>query len=158
VFCDGIRQRLVGALVLACGDEGIAEQLAQETLVRVWQRWPAVSQMASPEGWAFRTAFNLAGSWRRRQRAEWRANYRSGAQPVHADADAADVIAVRRAVSSLPRRQRAVIIARFYLGYDVAGAAELLGCSPGTVKSATHQAVASLKSLGMFDSEEVQAP
>lgn len=158
-FCDRIRLRLVGALVLSCGDAGVAEQLAQETLMRVWQRWPSVSQMASPEGWTFRTAFNLASSWRRRQQAEWRANRRaSGRMAPGVEQDAGEVLAVRNAVSSLPPRQRAVIIARFFLGYDVAKAAELLRCSPGTVKSATHQAVGNLRSLGLLDLEEVEAP
>ena len=76
-FCDRIGPRLVGALTLTCGDRGVAEELAQDTLVRVWERWPQVRRMDSAEGWAFRTAFNLAGSWRRRRGAEHRANRRS---------------------------------------------------------------------------------
>ncbi|HVE47935.1 MAG TPA: sigma-70 family RNA polymerase sigma factor [Acidimicrobiales bacterium] len=158
-FCNRMRLRLVGALVLMCGDRGVAEQLAQDTLVRVWERWGHVSQMESPEGWMFRTGFNLAASWRRRRQAEWRANRRaSAATLVQREPDLADVEAVRRSVASLPTRQRAVIVARFYLGYDVAGAASLLGCSPGTVKAATHQALANLRRAGLVPLEqEVEA-
>lgn len=67
-FCERVRPRLVGALTLACGDRRIGEDLAQDTLVRVWERWPQVSAMTSPEGWTFRTGFNLASSWRRGER------------------------------------------------------------------------------------------
>jgi RNA polymerase sigma-70 factor (ECF subfamily) len=159
-FCDRIRDRLVGSLTLTCGDRGIAEELAQDTLVRVWERWPQVSRMASPEGWTFRTAFNLAGSWGRRRHAERRANRRSiPAVAATGTIDVAEIEAVRRAVSALPERQRAVIVARFYLGYDVAGAAELLDCAPGTVKAATHQALANLRASGLINDlpEEVEA-
>ena len=159
-FCDRIGPRLVGALTLTCGDRGVAEELAQDTLVRVWERWPQVRRMDSPEGWAFRTAFNLAGSWRRRRGAEHRANRRSlpngAADPT---LGLAEVETVRRAVSRLPERQRAVVVARFYLGYDVAGTAALLGCAPGTVKAATHQALANLRASGLTADlpEEVEA-
>ena len=55
--------------------------------------------------------------------------------------------------------QRAVVVARFYLGYDVAGTAALLGCAPGTVKAATHQALANLRASGLTADlpEEVEA-
>jgi DNA-directed RNA polymerase specialized sigma24 family protein len=67
---------------------------------------------------------------------------------------------VRSAVSALPDRQRAVIVARFYLGYDVAGTAALLDCAPGTVKAATHQALANLRTSGLVDDipEEAETP
>jgi RNA polymerase sigma factor (sigma-70 family) len=149
-FCQAVRTRLVGALTLACGDRGIAEELAQDTLVRVWERWPQVSQMESPEGWTFRTGFNLASSWRRRRGAERRANRWSLARGPQPDVGfAAEIVAVRGAVSRLPERQRAVIVARYYLGYDVAGTAVLLDCAPGTVKAATHQAMANLRLAGL---------
>lgn len=149
-FCAAVRTRLVGALTLACGDRGIAEELAQETLARAWERWPQVSRMSSPEGWAFRTGFNLASSWRRRRAAERRANRRSlGPAGAQESIQVVEDDAVRRAVSRLPARQRAVIVTRYYLGYDVAGAAEVLGCAPGTIKAATHQALANLRLAGL---------
>lgn len=145
-FCVAVRTRLVGALALACGDRAVAEELAQDTLLRVWERWSQVSQMESPEGWTFRTGLNLASSWRRRRMAERRANRRSSASPeATVTPGDVDTKAVRAAVSGLPERQRAVVIARFYLGYDVAETAAVLGCAVGTVKAATHQALANLR-------------
>lgn len=153
--CDRIRGRLVGALTLATGDRGVAEELAQEALVRTWQRWDDVRTMTAPDAWTFRVGLNLASSWRRRRAAEWRANRRRGAdREGHADPDGADVAAVRRAVAALPPRQRAVVVARFYLGHDVAGTAALLGCAEGTVKSATSHALANLRRAGLVDDDE----
>jgi RNA polymerase sigma factor (sigma-70 family) len=156
--CDRIRDRLVGALTLATGDRGVAEELAQEALVRTWQRWAQVARMDSPEAWTFRVGLNLAGSWRRRRAAERRAARRTGPAPwSHDDPDAAEAATVRAAVAGLPDRQRAVIVARFYLGHDVAGTAALLGCAEGTVKAATSHALANLRRAGLVEAADEEA-
>jgi len=164
-FCDAIRDRLVGSLTLYCGDQRIAEELAQDALVRVWERWPQVGAMDHPEAWAFRTGVNLANSWHRRRAAERRAHRRHGVPDEVVDAtepvDHAQVDAIRRAVEALPDRQRATVVARFFLGLDVAETAELLGCAPGTVKAATHKAIANLRTSGLIDDpldDPVEAP
>jgi RNA polymerase sigma factor (sigma-70 family) len=158
-FCDAVRGRLVGALTLATGQRAVAEELAQEALVRVWQRWDRVSRLDAPEAWAVRVGLNLATSWHRRRLAEWRANRRTGtAEPATGDDDRAVAVAVQEAVSALPERQRAVIVARYFLGYDVAATAELLGCAEGTVKSSTHQAIARLRTLGLVEDEDEEVP
>jgi RNA polymerase sigma factor (sigma-70 family) len=59
------------------------------------------------------------------------------------DADAA--IDLRAAIAALPTRQRAVLVLRYYCDLDVEHSAEALGCSPGTVKSQTARALASLR-------------
>jgi RNA polymerase sigma-70 factor (ECF subfamily) len=162
-FCRAIRDRLVGSLTLYCGDRAVAEELAQEALVRAWERWDRVGAMASPEAWTYRTAFNLASSWGRRRSAERRANRRSvPLDDLAASPDSATVEAVRAAVAALPPRQRAAVVCRFYLAMTVAETAETLGCAEGTVKSATHQALAALKASGLVDDEptpqEVETP
>jgi RNA polymerase sigma factor (sigma-70 family) len=136
--------RLVGALALHCGDRDVAHELAQETLARVWERWPSVAAMDSPEAWAFRVAFNLAASRFRRGAAERRARARLGPPDDHAT-DHADAVAVRQAVAALPRRQRAALVLRYFADLPVDRTAEVLGCAPGTVKSLTSQAIASLR-------------
>jgi RNA polymerase sigma-70 factor (ECF subfamily) len=75
-FCRQVSPKLVGALLLQCGDQEVAEDLAQESLARAWERWDQVSAMARPEGWVFRVAFNLASSRRRRAEAARRAHAR----------------------------------------------------------------------------------
>lgn len=68
--------------------------------------------------------------------------------------DATDAIALRDAVRMLAARQRAVIVARFYLGLDVAETASVLGCREGTVKAHTFKALANLRSAGLIDASE----
>ncbi|MGI9017026.1 MAG: sigma factor [Euzebya sp.] len=45
------------SLTLFCGDRAAAEEIAQEALVRAWQRW---DRLEHPRQWTYRTAFNLA--------------------------------------------------------------------------------------------------
>jgi DNA-directed RNA polymerase specialized sigma24 family protein len=48
---------------------------------------------------------------------------------------------LRAAVAALPARQRATLVLRFYCDLNVDQCAEILGCSPGTVKSQTARAL-----------------
>jgi RNA polymerase sigma-70 factor (ECF subfamily) len=153
-FCRELHPRLVGALALHCGDRDVAQELAQETFARVWERWSSVRTMDSPEAWAFRVGFNLAASRFRRAAAERRARARFGPPAEHVP-DTADALAVRAAVGALPPRQRAAIVLRYFADLPVAQAAEVLGCAPGTVKSLTSQAIATLRDR--FDVEVANA-
>jgi RNA polymerase sigma factor (sigma-70 family) len=143
-FCRALRPRLTGALGLHCGDGDVGEELAQETMLRVWERWEHVRGLDEPEAWAFRVGFNLAASRFRRRAAERRARSRNHPVAV-ATPDMAGAVAVRRAVSSLPERQRAAIVLRYFLDLPVNEVAAVLGCAPGTVKSLTHNAMRLLR-------------
>lgn len=154
VFCAQILHRLVGSLSLYVGDRPLAEEIAQEALARAWERWDRVGSMDSPEAWVFKTARNLARRRLSRRVAErrvvaLRADRRS-------TPDLADAVAVRAAVSSLPERQRATLIARYFMELSVGETSELLGCAEGTVKAATHQAIKSLRESGLIDEAESQ--
>ena len=158
-LCRDEHARLVGLLALYVGSRPVAEDLAQETLIRLHQHWPRVRTMPSPHSWISGVGINLARSWWRRRYAEHRANRRFEAgRPTHAGlGEPADVLTVRAAVAQLPPRQRAVLVLRFYAGLSVAEAAEQLGCAPGTVKSLTHKAVAGLRRVMAVDLEETRA-
>jgi RNA polymerase sigma factor (sigma-70 family) len=51
-------------------------------------------------------------------------------------------------VARLPRRQRAALVLRYFADLPVADVADLMGCSQGTVKALTHQAIAALRARG----------
>jgi RNA polymerase sigma factor (sigma-70 family) len=149
--------RLVGAIGLHCGDGLVAEEIAQEALASTWQRWGDVRRANAPESWTFRVAFNLTTSRFPRLAAERRANRRAGvaAESAPAGIDHADVLDIRSAVRSLPERQRAAIVLRYFAGLDVASTAVVMRCEPGTVRSLTSQAVAGLRDrLGVRLDEE----
>jgi RNA polymerase sigma factor (sigma-70 family) len=151
-FCRRARPRLVGALALYCGDAAVAEELAQEALIRTWMRW---DRLDDPEAWTHRVAFNLARSRFRRLAIERRAAARLRRGEALVLPDVAAAVAVRAAVEALPPRQRAAVVARFYLGLDITAAGLALGCAPGTVKALTHQAIERLRATLALDDEEV---
>jgi len=55
-LCAELRPQLVGALTLHTGERVVAEELAQEAQVRLWQRWPRVRELDSPQAWAAASA------------------------------------------------------------------------------------------------------
>jgi DNA-directed RNA polymerase specialized sigma24 family protein len=55
------------------------------------------------------------------------------------------VLDLRAAVAALPARQRATLVLRFYCDLSVDQAAEILGCSQGTVKSQTARALEAVR-------------
>lgn len=149
-FADFARrehERLVGALTLYCGDRDVAEELAHDALVRCRQRWEHVSNADRPGAYAHRVAMNLANSWFRRRRAERRALRRAagGVDDAHHDPCTADALAVRAAVSSLPPRQREVVVRRFFLGEEVETVAATMGLAHSTVRSACSRALDALR-------------
>ena len=154
-LCRRIYPDLVGALTLHCGDAGVAEEVAQEALVRAWLRWAEVSRMDAPAAWVYRVAFNLTTSRFRRHAAERRA-HRKLTSTVRTDtpADDADRIAVRAAVATLPERQRMALVLRYYADLSVDDVAQVMACASGTVKSLTSKAIESLRDRFGLDLDE----
>ncbi|MFP4634677.1 MAG: sigma-70 family RNA polymerase sigma factor [Nitriliruptoraceae bacterium] len=146
-FCAEEFPRLVGALGLYVGDEAVAEELAQEALLRACRRWDRVSQLESPGGWTWRVARNLANSHLRRRQAERRARARlpTVGRIPDAEGDAADSHAVRRAVARLPERQRRVLVLRYFLDWSVAATATEMEVSQNAVRSLAKRAIAALR-------------
>jgi RNA polymerase sigma-70 factor (sigma-E family) len=133
---------------LLCGDYQRAEDLLQTTLVRVYQRWPRVAAMERPGGYARKVLASQAASWwRRRSSHESPMVLRD--EQVRGDQtdDVAEHERVWAAVLSLPPRQRAVTVLRFYEDLSEAEIAETLGMAPGTVKSHGHAASRRLAEL-----------
>ena len=156
-FCEAAYPKLVRMLGLYCGRREIAEELAQETLARVWRHWRRVRRLDSPLAWAQRVALNLAKSSFRTAGAERRARRRLEGFPaeVHVDPDAADKQAVRDAVSQLPDRQKTVLVLHYYLDMSFPEIAEWMDAPEGTVKSLAHRAIARLREQeGLMDIEE----
>ena len=151
-FCTAEYPRLVALLSLHTGERPVAEELAQDTLVRVHQHWGRVSAMENPSGWAYAVGLNLARSWWRRRHAERRALARLGRPDVFAAAEEpASALALRSAVAALPVRQRTALLLRYFADLSIAETAKRMHCAEGTVKSLTSQAIAALKPA--FDPE-----
>lgn len=145
-FCADAYPRLVAAFTHHFGDRWLAEELAQDALVRACDHWGRVRDLASPVGWTFRVGVNLGTSWFRRRSAERRAKQRHGGSPTtYEDPDTADRLAVADALAQLPERQREVVVLRYFLGLSADEAAGVLGSTAGAVRGATHRAVRGLR-------------
>jgi RNA polymerase sigma factor (sigma-70 family) len=159
-FCEALHPRLVGTLVVHTGDREVARECAQEALVRVCERWPEVSAMASPAGWTYRVAFNLTSSRGRRRAIERRALARLAGRRtdlVAAPEQPLDAEPIRAAVAALPPRQRQAVVLRYFADLSVEDTAAAMGCATGTVKSLTAQAVAALRrALAAVEGEDVR--
>jgi RNA polymerase sigma-70 factor (ECF subfamily) len=145
-FCAREWPRLVGALSLHCGDQALAEELAQEALERACRRWASVSAMQHPGAWVHRVAMNLAASRFRRAAAGRRAAVRHGVTPSTVGGPDADQLAVRDAVAALPTRARTAVVLRYHLDYSPDEAGEVMGCSGQAVRNLTHRALRTLRS------------
>ena len=144
-FCEAEYPRLVGLLGLWCGDRGVAEELAQETLARVWQRWGRIKTLNNPAAWAHRVALNLARSYWRRRAAEQRARARLGPGSDEDAPDRAGDVTLRAAVSSLPKRKKSALILHYYLDLPFKDVADVMGIPESTAKSLARRAVQDLR-------------
>lgn len=147
-FCAEAYPPLVGALAHQFGDPALAEDLAQDALVRACDRWATVGRLDSPVGWAYRVGVNLGNSWFRRRAAERRARQRHGPDvEMHHDPDVADRLAVAEALQRLTGRQREAVVLRYFLGLTTHETAHVLGSTAGAVRALTHRAVEELRQL-----------
>ena len=145
-FCRQEYPRLTRLLDAQLGDLEVAEELAQEALLRATRHWARVSHLESPGGWVHRVAINLATSWFRRQQAGHRARRRHGpVGDVHVDPDTAVIVAMREAIAALPTRQRTAVLLRHHAQFSVSETAVAMGASPDAVRSLTKRALAGLR-------------
>ncbi len=133
---------------LMTGDYHRAEDLLQTTLVRLYQRWPRVDAMDWPVAYARKVLVSQAISWwRRRSSHETTLLLRDEPAWGGRMEEVAEHERVWQAVLSLPARQRAVTVLRYYEDLSEAQIAEALDMAPGTVKSHGHAAARRLADL-----------
>jgi RNA polymerase sigma-70 factor (ECF subfamily) len=140
--------RLAQMLLLLTGERDEAEELAQEAMARVFERWDRVRGMASPDGYAYRTAVNLHRKTLRRAAVRRRIPF-PRTQEVDLIAVATSRHDVRQALASLPRAQREALVLVEWLGLDAAEAGAILGIKSVSIHGRLHRARESLrKQLG----------
>jgi RNA polymerase sigma-70 factor, ECF subfamily len=145
-FFEAEHVRLARALYLLTGSAAEADELTQEAMVRVYERWDRVGQMGSPQGYLFRTALNL-----HRSRVRWLATRAREILQATPSPDPAEVAESRdslaRALASLPTGQRGAVVLVEWLGMDPQEAATALGIKPGSVRARLSRAKAALRRM-----------
>jgi RNA polymerase sigma-70 factor (sigma-E family) len=130
---------------LLCQDWHRADDLVQIAITRLYAHWGRVAAMEHAEAYVKTIVIrqfliDRRSGWSRRVMLRAELPEPTGAWP---DRDSA--LDVNAALAALPPRQRATIVLRFYCDLTVVQAAEILGCTPGTVKSQTAKGLDSLR-------------
>ncbi len=138
--------RLCRGLFLITGDAAEAEDVAQEAMSRVYERWTRIASMDSPEGYLWRSALNL--NHKRARRAAVRNRFTptvpSGPDPAVIATTGVDV---RAALAQLSPAHREVLILIDWFGLDAVAAAPALGIEPVSVRSRLHRARERMREL-----------
>jgi RNA polymerase sigma-70 factor (sigma-E family) len=139
------------AYVLA-GDLPAAEDLVQDTLVRLMPRWHRVVRSGHAERYVRRTLVNIFLDGRRR--AQSRELPVGWAHPDSAFVADHSVAVASRAetmawLARLPPRQRVIVALKYLEDLDDATIADAVGCAQSTVRSQASRAMATLRSSGV---------
>ena len=132
---------------LLCGDEHRAEDVVQDTAIRLYLKWQRVQAADNVDAYVHRM---LVRQYLRHQRLAWSRVWITDRTPEREAPAAASVEErdrVTRALAGLGRRQRMVIVLRYFCDLSVVDTAAVLNCSEGTVKSQTARALATLRGL-----------
>jgi RNA polymerase sigma-70 factor (sigma-E family) len=141
---------------LLTGDWHAAEDLVQLALINVARHWERVSATGDPDAYVRRVLYHQHVSvWRQRRRtarvssSSDEAGLPGGAAGPARDGsdDVATAVVVQAALAKLTRKQRAVLVLRFFEDRTEAETAEVLRCSVSTVKSQTRDALARIRVL-----------
>jgi RNA polymerase sigma-70 factor (sigma-E family) len=143
---------LVRLARLLAGDDHLGEDLAQDVLARAYTHWKRITRTGRPDIYVRRMLVNANASWwRRRSSREVAvgpgaiATVAERAARSDVDSSAAERDLMWRLILSLPARQRAVLVLRYYEDLDDAAIAEILDCSPVTVRTHAMRALATLR-------------
>ncbi|MBP2354326.1 RNA polymerase sigma-70 factor (sigma-E family) [Kribbella aluminosa] len=149
-YVDVVRaseRRLVRLGVMLTGNEHTAEDLVQTVLARAHRKWDRISAADRPEAYLRTMVLNEFLSWRRLLKN----NEVLLAEPI--ELPAYDDVGLRQAqrdatwqlLAKLPRKQRAVLVLRYYEDLPDGEIAEVLGVVAATVRSNAARALATLR-------------
>ena len=148
-FTEFVATRSVSLLrtaYLLTGDRYLAEDLLQTALSKAYPLWGGIREPRAAESYVRTAMVRTLISWRKRS--AWTRETVAAAPPDTPAAPSDDVETRSRlwpVVLTLPPRQRAVIVLRYYEDLTEPQTAEILGCSTGAVKSHNARALHALR-------------
>jgi RNA polymerase sigma-70 factor (sigma-E family) len=141
-------QALLRFALMLCADRGRAEDLVQTVLARAYPRWTRISAMHRPEAYLKAVLVHEHLRWWRR-RASTEVPVAEPPERISSMPDGTVGYAGREAawqlLAGLPRRQRAVLVLRYYEDLPDMEIAAILGCTTATVRSQASRALATLR-------------
>lgn len=150
-FVSARRRALLRTAFLMTGDWHTAEDLVQESLTKLYVSWRRVKRRDDVLAYARRILVNahIDGTrrpWRREQSVDVVPDVVGGGDP----AESGDLLTRDRllaALASVPPRQRATLVLRFWEDLSVEQVADLMNCSSGNVKSQTARGLERLRDV-----------
>jgi RNA polymerase sigma-70 factor (sigma-E family) len=147
-YAESARGRLRQVAYLLCGDWDRAEDATQDALARLYSRWPRIDRTVGLRTYAHRTVVSAVIDGAKRP---WRRE-RVTPQPVdetapdrRRNAPVEDRLVIAEALATLPDRQRACVVLRYFEDLTVRETAKTLRVAEGTVKSQTARGLESLR-------------
>ena len=146
-YLRGALRPLLRFAVVLVGDHGTAEDIVQEVATRAFQRWGRIGDLPDPHAYVRRMVVNETVSWHRK----WG---RISPAPdtaldrAHTDPEVGQYDDLLRRLDSLPPRQRAVVVLRYFEDLSDEEIADTLGCRPVTVRGYAHRALTTLRAGG----------
>lgn len=164
--------RLLRQALTLCGNESMAEDLAQDTLVEAWKSLRRYNGRCQFFTWLCAILLNRYRNTVRRKRPlplsslgardgeQVEARLESLSDAACSPDDAAQLReeseVVIACIQALPEKHRQVIYLRFYVDNSLEGIAAALGCSLGTVKSRLFRALEKLRTMNALQSANVE--
>ncbi|MEV6103202.1 SigE family RNA polymerase sigma factor [Streptomyces sp. NPDC051940] len=141
--------RLVRTAYLLTGDVHDAEDLAQMALAKAYRSWPRVRRSDNVDAYVRRMLVSCNSDRFRKRRVRERLTDIPPDGPARQDTESRteERQLLMAALAELPPRQRAVVVLRYWDDYSEGEVAEILGCSPGTVKSQAAKGLARLRTV-----------
>ncbi|WP_353953191.1 SigE family RNA polymerase sigma factor [Knoellia sp. S7-12] len=151
-YLDAALPRLLGVALSLTGHRQDAEDLVQDSVAKVLASWSKVERASSPDAYVRKIMVNTFLSRRRLRSASELISHDTVTSDLHSVRQSFDTGFVERehvwqTLSSLPPRERAVIVLRHYEDLPDAAIADILGCSPGAVRVTAHRAREKLRVL-----------
>ncbi|TDB79441.1 SigE family RNA polymerase sigma factor [Micromonospora sp. KC721] len=136
-----------GTAYLLCGDWHRAEDLVQTAFTKLYLAWNRISRHEVLDAYVRQIVVRTflderRRSWWRRERVGW--EHSEQATPTDSPENR---LVMLRALATVPPRQRAVLVLRYWEDLPIEDVAALLGCSTGTVKSQAARGLDTLRGL-----------
>jgi RNA polymerase sigma-70 factor (ECF subfamily) len=173
-LCQQVEPRLLGQAIVWCGNESLARELVQETLVEVWKCMHRYNGSCQFFTWVCAILHHRNRSYLRRKKLfslftasfrdpdesqrilQQQPDFAPGPDQTVTNREQAELI--RWCISRLPPKQQQVILLRFYVDNSIEGIAAAVGCSTGTVKSRLFHALENLRRMRCLNEQYNHPP
>jgi RNA polymerase sigma-70 factor (sigma-E family) len=145
-FAEAASLQLRRTAFLLCGNWHTAEDLAQTTLAKMFVSWRKIKRRGAVHAYAKRTLVNAYLDDKRLKRSGEILTDRFAECAVEPQALETRLVMLA-ALATLPPRARAVVVLRYWEDLSVEQVADVLGCSPGNVKSHAARALGKLRAM-----------